>query len=357
MIITSFPLMLIGKCLGTRAAGWAPPWAAICQTESNRLFDVAHAADQWRRRTPRRARAAPLTPLKIGRLAGWNASGRVGMKVACCLMALALTSCASPARRAESLARRGGLTPLVLQGEPFELRAFAANRPPRDLLIVFIDGDGSPWVDDGRRISADPTPRKPLALDLALETRGSVLYLGRPCYFALQRPPLCSPALWTSRRYSSEVVASLVRAAGAYAAAQGFRRILLVGYSGGGTLAALMARTMPHVVGLVTIAGNLDPQAWARWHAYLPLTGSLDPALEPPPPSLPQWNLVGGRDFNVPYRLLETYLANSPSALIWRYPNFDHVCCWVRAWPAAFDRLLAGLYGPARPESAVPDGR
>lgn len=271
----------------------------------------------------------------------------------CCLVALALTSCASPARRAQSLARRAGLTPLVLHGGPFELRAFAVNRPPRDLLVLFVDGDGSPWVDGGRRISSDPTPRLPLALDLALETPGSVLYLGRPCYFALQRGPPCSPLLWTSRRYAPEVVASLVAAATRYATEQRFRRVLLVGYSGGGTLAVLMARRLPNAVGVVTIAGNLDPRAWARWHGYLPLTGSLDPALEPPVRGLPQWHLVGGRDTNVPYRVASRYFARVPSARIRRYPSFDHVCCWVRVWPAAIDGILAELRGPGRSDKTA----
>lgn len=247
------------------------------------------------------------------------------------------------------------MSPLVLRGGHFELRAFAVSRPPRDLLTVFIDGDGSPWIDGGRRISPDPTPRKPLGLRLALETPGSVLYLARPCYFALQGRG-CSPDLWTSRRYSPEVVASLVAAAGRYAAAQGFRRVLLVGYSGGGTLAALMARTMPDAAGLVTVAGNLDPQAWTRLHGYLPLTGSLDPAVEPPLRDLPQWHLVGGRDTNVPYAVAERYFARAPGARVLRYPDFSHVCCWVRAWPAAIDGILAALPVPApvSPRSARP---
>lgn len=270
------------------------------------------------------------------------------MKAACAVMALALAACTGPARHAESVARRAGLTPLILQGGPFELEAFAVDRPPRDLLTVFIDGDGSPWVDRGRRISADPTPRVPLALGLVAETRGSVLYLGRPCYFALQRRPVCSPALWTSRRYSSTVVASLVAAASRYSTAHRFNRILLVGYSGGGTLAALMARTMPDVVGLVTIAGNLDPVAWAGSHGYLALTGSLDPADTPAPASLAQWHLIGGRDTNVPSSDVARYFAQVPSARIWRYPRFDHVCCWVSVWPAALRSILAGLPGAGR---------
>lgn len=265
------------------------------------------------------------------------------MRAACAslTLAVALAGCVSPARQAQFQAHRAGLTPLVLQGGAFELRAFAVERPPRDLLTVFIDGDGSPWVDGGRRVSADPTPRTPLALALAAETPGSVLYLGRPCYFALQQRPLCSPDLWTSRRYAPVVVASLVAAASRYATAHRFGRILLIGYSGGGTLAALMARDVPEAVGLVTIAGNLDPAAWARLHGYLPLTGSLDPASGHPGRDLPQWHLVGGRDTNVPFSVVERYFAQNPSARILHYPRFDHVCCWTRVWP----QVIGGIVG------------
>lgn len=310
---------------------------------------MAHPVHEVRQRTPRGIPGRGLPRRSRGVC---PVDARAACAVACGLMiALALVACASPARRAQSLAQRGGLMPLVLQGGAFELRAFAATRPPRDLLTVFIDGDGSPWVDGGRRISADPTPRKPLALELALETPGSVLYLGRPCYFALQRQPVCPSALWTSRRYSPEVVASLVAAATRYAAARGFRRVLLVGYSGGGALAALMARTLPGTVGLVTIAGNLDPQAWARSHGYLPLTGSLDPALEPPPRGLPQWHLVGDSDTNVPYRVARPYFVRFPSARVIRYPGFGHVCCWARAWPSAIAEILPELPASASASS------
>lgn len=298
---------------------------------------MTHPVDELRHRAAPGDQGA-YPPARRGGAAGFARTA-----LAYTLLAVALCACSSPARRAQLLARRGGLTPLILQGGDFQLRAFAASRPSRDLLIVFLDGDGSPWVDGGRRISADPTPRAPLALELALETPGSVLYLGRPCYFALQRQTSCSPALWTSRRYSPEVVTALVAAASGYATAQRFRRVLLIGYSGGGTLAALMARTMPDVAGLVTIAGNLDPRAWARWHGYLPLTGSLDPALTPPPEGLLQWHLVGGSDANVPRPVVERYFAGAPSARVWRYPGFGHVCCWVRVWPSAIESILAEL--------------
>jgi pimeloyl-ACP methyl ester carboxylesterase len=259
-------------------------------------------------------------------------------------------------QRAEQLARRGRLELLVLPGEGFQHRGFAALRG-HDLLVLFIDGDGSPWVDHGRRVAADPTPRVPLGLELAVRTPESVLYLGRPCYFGLIRDG-CAEEVWTSERYSAAVVASMVAATKTYVAAHNFQRVLIVGYSGGGTLAVLMASQLsasapmkssarhdgPQVAGVVTIAGNLDPDAWTRAHDYLPLTGSLNPALAPPlPTSLREWHLIGERDTNVPYAAAQEYLQRVAPDRIWRYASFDHACCWVREWPAAYARIRAEL--------------
>lgn len=270
---------------------------------------------------------------------------RAGFLILLLAAAVGSAGCASApsrAERAERVAIRGGLEPLVLRGGPFALQAFAAVRDSRELLI-FIDGDGSPWVDEGRRIASDPSPRQPLALELAARTPGSVLYLGRPCYWRIQEEP-CASRYWTSQRYSRLVVASLVAAATAFSKEHGFARQVLIGYSGGGALAVLMAPDMPAVVGVVTIAGNLDPDRWARVHGYLPLSGSLNPALEPAlPPSILEWHLVGGRDANVPYSAAGRFLDRVPPDRVWRYPSFDHHCCWVREWPAILGRIQRQL--------------
>ncbi|MDB6090514.1 MAG: hypothetical protein JWN85_3298 [Gammaproteobacteria bacterium] len=285
---------------------------------------------------------------------------------ACFFLTLAVSGCAGPVKRVEALARRGGLEFLVLPGVGFQHRAFAALRGD-DLLVVFIDGDGSPWVDHGRRVASDPTPRAPLALELAIRTSESVLYVGRPCYLGLVRDG-CAEEVWTSERYSAAVVASMVAATTTYVAAHNFQRVLIVGYSGGGALAVLVAsqwpapldvaasgstgglrstpgaRDRPPLAGVVTIAGNLDPDAWTRLHNYLPLTGSLNPALAPAlPTSLREWHLVGDRDSNVPSSAAQQYLQRLPPDRIWRYASFDHACCWVREWPAAFARIRAEL--------------
>lgn len=213
-----------------------------------------------------------------------------------------------------------------------------------DLLVLFIEGDGSPWVDGGRLVADDPTPRVPLALELAAATPHSVLYLARPCFLEPQQPIGCSKALWTNERYSAAVVASMVAAASDYISVHRFERVLLVGYSGGGTLAVLMAPRLPRAVGVVTIAGNLDPDAWTRLHGYLPLEGSLNPALEPPlSPDIRQWYLVGQRDSNVPAAATVRYFQRVPTDRVWTYARFDHVCCWVAQWPSSITTILDEL--------------
>src|SRR4030095_5539825 len=193
-----------------------------------------------------------------------------------------LVACASLTERADKIASQAGLAPLQLTGGGFVHRAFyrAASGGPR--LIVFVEGDGSPWVNAGREPANDPTARNPLALRLAARTAESVLYLGRPCYLGLAHDANCSAELWTSARYSDSVVSSMVIALEGFVNERAFREIVLVGYSGGGVLAVLMAPRLPAGTKVVTIAANLDVAAWTRAHSYLSLNRSLDPAELPP---------------------------------------------------------------------------
>jgi len=250
-----------------------------------------------------------------------------------------VSACQTPQQHAASIAKRGRLETMTLHGSEFELRAYT-RLAHTSRLFVFLDGDGSPWLDAGTRISSDPTPRAPLALELATHTPGAVLYLGRPCYF--EHNPACISDLWTTARYSNRVVDSMAAALNHYVAERGFDDVILIGYSGGGALGALMAPRVPGVTALLTIAANLDTDAWTHAHSYRPLTGSLNPAHEAPL-AIREWHVVGARDTNVPPSINRAYFERLAPDRVWSYADADHACCWVALWPQILARLQADL--------------
>ena len=126
------------------------------------------------------------------------------------MVAALLAACATPAERFDRRASALGFSSLDLQGEAFHHLAYVAGTlDGSDTLHVYVEHDGTPWVDLVYP-AADPTPRAPFALELMAKDDGPRRFLGRPCYFATQAEPKspCTPLLWTHLRYSPEVVAS-----------------------------------------------------------------------------------------------------------------------------------------------------
>jgi pimeloyl-ACP methyl ester carboxylesterase len=261
-----------------------------------------------------------------------------------CIAISWLAACAGPAARAAREAAQAGFTALRLQGTPFVHVAYFRELPPESALWVFFDGDGRPWIRGGSDRSTDPTPRHPLGLDLAIATPGSVLYVGRPCHFTAREDRACESDQWTTARYGERVVASLSGVVERFAADHGYRRIILVGYSGGGSLAALVAARVPRTIAVITVSANLDIDRWTALHGYSPLTGSLNPANQAPLRSdIRQIHLAGDLDQNVPPTLIQGYVDHLPPGSVWRYSGFDHVCCWVAEWPRILTRLRTAV--------------
>ena len=79
-------------------------------------------------------------------------------------------------------------------------RAYVADVPPDSgSLHVYIEHDGTPWIGFDR-VSDDPIPRTPFALELMAKDSGPRLFLDRPCYFDAREEPLCNPLVWTHGR-------------------------------------------------------------------------------------------------------------------------------------------------------------
>lgn len=245
---------------------------------------------------------------------------------------LALAACAGPSARFDREADELGLVREEVAGAGFAHALYRGRRATAgDRLHVYLESDGTPWVD-GRHAAVDPTPRSPLALRLMARDPQAALLLGRPCYHGHYADAGCEPALWTGARYSETVLASMAAALAA-ARAPG-TRLTLIGYSGGGALAMLLAERVAGVDAVVTIAGNLDVAAWTRRHRYDPLSASLDPSARPPlPPHIRQVHFAGEHDREVPPQLIGAAASRQPGARFEVRPGFDHACCWTRDWP------------------------
>lgn len=268
-----------------------------------------------------------------------------------------MNGCATPRDTAAAIAQSARLEPIELSGVPFRHRAWVRDAAPATArefhaLHVYIDHDGTPWL---RRdvVSADPTPRNPLALRLMAQHDAPSLYLGRPCHFTTG-DDACNPLLWTHRRYGESVVDSMAHALRGFLDGKRFDRVVLIGYSGGGTLALLMADRMPEVASVITVAGNLDVAGWAAMHGYSPLAGSLDPVLRTrrTPPAR-EFHLVGARDDNVAPALAAGYAKRFPDAALIEIADFDHACCWERDWRGLLATpALRGMSDPRVADSA-----
>jgi hypothetical protein len=257
------------------------------------------------------------------------------------LLCLAGGGCRSAAERFLDVAAGRGLRAEEVDGAGFRHLVLVPERAGGTTLHVYLGGDGVPWL--GGHPTADPTPRDPLVLDLLALDRAPAVYLGRPCYHGLARQPACSPALWTSARYGDAVVESLAVAARRIAAARRAERIVWLGYSGGGALAMLVAARVPETAGVVTVAANLDVEAWADRQGWERLTGSLNPARQPPlSPRVYQRHYAGGRDRTVPVE------ASSRTVALVVVPEYDHRCCWTALWPAVLADLARGLSDAGR---------
>jgi pimeloyl-ACP methyl ester carboxylesterase len=219
-------------------------------------------------------------------------------------------------------------------GQPFVRAWLVTTSAQASILVVYIEGDGAPWPASNLP-PGDPTPPNPLALRLAAAHDGAtVAYLGRPCQY-LDDATLreCDGALWAGARYGTSALKMVNDAIDALAAATGARRLALVGYSGGGAIAALLAGRRADVSCVVTIAAPLDTEAWSRMIDVSPLKASFNPA-ESPAGAQPETavHFTGGRDRVVPPESIRKYLDRHPRSSEIRIADFGHDCCWVRDW-------------------------
>ncbi|MGR7922469.1 alpha/beta hydrolase family protein [Zobellella denitrificans] len=257
---------------------------------------------------------------------------------------LLLAACSAPTggqrlAEAEQTARAGGLRPLAVESR-LPVAAWGRLTPESRRVHVYLEGDGTAWRGGGRP-ALDPTPRYPVALRLAAQDEHeAVLYLGRPCQYRMEPSRGCHFSVWTSERFAH--VAALEEAIGQWLGPE--RELVLVGFSGGANMAVQLAARLPNVVGLITVAGNLDAEAFRRYHRLPAEAYGNNAALLGELAQLPQLHYSGGQDRVIPPGLsrqqLAPVLAQGHCAELAEGRQADHQGPWVIEW-GRFEQLLA----------------
>ncbi|MDD5176416.1 MAG: hypothetical protein PHQ05_08360 [Sterolibacterium sp.] len=275
-------------------------------------------------------------------------SGFDPMKAAlvCAAFLFTLMGCATPdsfvnLQHVAVKARERGFSLSEIRVGEFHLAAYLRTpAQPDDVLVIYIEGDGAPWLTPYHP-PLDPTPLKPTSLSLAVaDTSPAIAYLGRPCqYLEANALRQCDSTYWVERRFAPEVVSAYDEAVSRLKMYYSARRLRLVGYSGGGVIATLLAMRRDDVELLLTVAAPLAISEWVAWHGVSPLTGSLDPAVFQMDAHLPpSVHFVGGHDRTVPASIVESFV-HRRGGRIEVVSDFDHECCWARDWKYLLGRL------------------
>lgn len=265
------------------------------------------------------------------------------------MLVLLLSACStlpSPQQRradADAIAATQHWRAQHIAGGHFVLASYVpAMITPAATLTVYIEGDGLAWVSRNQP-SRDPTPVQPLALQLALaQPAGNAAYLARACQYMDNSGTPCAQRYWTTHRFAPEVIAAGMDALDQLKTQFGARHLQLVGYSGGGAVALLLAARRNDVIQVTTIAGNVDHAAWTRHHKVQALSGSLNPADHVPQlRHIPQVHLTGTQDQVIPPSLAHGFTRSFPPSAdvrVVEIEGFGHQCCWAGQWPALWQQ-------------------
>lgn len=221
----------------------------------------------------------------------------------------------------------------------FKLVTFSNITSQDSPLIIYLEGDGHSR-HSRYELSKDPTPHQPLGLELALsDPRPNVVYIARPGQYPVAGDIRCDSKYWSTHRFSKEVIESTNKVIDYFKAQINHQntRVQLIGFSGGGGLAILVAAQRLDVSSIITLAGDLDIVAMTAYHNTAPLTGSLNPIdFAPHLSHIPQCHFVGKKDKIVPLKIAQGYLKASRSesqAVQIQLIDATHQKGWSTKWP------------------------
>lgn len=246
-----------------------------------------------------------------------------------------LASCAPSAKL---IAEQRGFIPQRVKGGQFALQTYQKITDPNLPYVIYIEGDGLAFRR--KRPSVNPTPIRATMLLLAtMDSRPNVVYLARPCQYLLhENGSACNYHYWTDKRMSEDSVAAINEAINNISHG---KSVDLIGFSGGGGLAVLIAARNSHVKSIVTIAGNLDHKSFNEYHKVTQMPASLNPIdYAQKVSTIPQLHLSGGNDKVVPPFIADGFVKAAHSSCVHKevVASAGHHEGWEQVWPALLNK-------------------
>lgn len=253
-------------------------------------------------------------------------SRRPSLLVLVCMTWLASACNLLPVRPkpAEDVLEIPAFTPNTLQTPHFAFQTQNRFRQAGADLTLYIEAE-------------TPANSKPLSFRLALlDPAPNVAWLVQPCHLSEQFID-CNSPIWHPQRYHPARVEAINAAIEQLKTSAGAQQIHLIGHSGGGTLALLIAARRKDVASVRTLAGNLDTDAFARHHQIVPVAAESNPlrhadALR----NIPQNHWLAQNDEIIPNYLASQYVNRTSKGNCLRLqvvPQTSHQQGWEKRWP------------------------
>lgn len=277
-----------------------------------------------------------------------------------------LGACSAPLTLRENVADRIA-SPAWMVKRPIDtqiavLTAYERMHEKGAPVTVYIEGDGTADRASKTGKTNDPTPENPVGLHLAaMDKAQNIAYLARPCQYvhathynhSIAHKESCNESLYGDERFSAEVITAYNHALNNITAQYGTNGIHIVGYDGGGAIAAILAATRDDILSLRTVAGNLDHDAQSVYLGLPPMQASLNPidyATELR--NVPQHHFIGGQDETIKPAVLHSYLqalGDTPCVKYTMIQEAEHERGWVEKWPELLKANIPECEKPMEP--------
>ncbi|MDG1436818.1 MAG: alpha/beta hydrolase [Rickettsiaceae bacterium] len=254
-------------------------------------------------------------------------------KIICLFFAACVLSSCKTARMPTESIDEYGFSKVLVKGGDFWITTYQKITNPNKTYVFYIEGDGLAYINK-YRISPNTTPKHQMLLRLVVQDeRPNIVYVARPCqYTPMELNPSCNNAYWTSKRMSEDSVYSLNEAINKINNKQKFS---LIGFSGGGSMAVLIAARNQQVKDILTVSGNLDHRAFNLFHNVSPMNESLNPIeYVDKVKHIPQLHLSGGKDKIVPPSIAAKFVDAASSNCVKQkiYHKSSHSEGWKDSW-------------------------